>query len=173
MFKGNIWNYYYRPQVMNTLGYPLQVKDRIPEITNARNIELGLGLQVKNYHLSYFHYIYIFLIYHFSKSSLLSCTLQSTSLNILDFVLSDLNTLAKRSRYWSLPLSLSVCYCQSVTVTDVFENVAGSCNGGEAADKAYRCSGKVVAGEAPEASFEQVLWEVFEGKTPSQVHNLQ
>ncbi|KAL4575388.1 hypothetical protein LXL04_022231 [Taraxacum kok-saghyz] len=35
-----------RPQVMSTLGYPLKLKDRIPEITNARNIELGLGLQV-------------------------------------------------------------------------------------------------------------------------------
>lgn len=31
---------------MQTLGYPLVVQDRIPEITEARNIELGLGLQV-------------------------------------------------------------------------------------------------------------------------------
>jgi hypothetical protein len=31
---------------MNTLGYPLPMNDRIPEITEARNIELGLGLQV-------------------------------------------------------------------------------------------------------------------------------
>jgi len=35
-----------RPQVMQTLGYPLAMNDRIPEITEARNIELGLGLQV-------------------------------------------------------------------------------------------------------------------------------
>lgn len=31
---------------MKTLGYPLAMTDRIPEITDARNIELGLGLQV-------------------------------------------------------------------------------------------------------------------------------
>jgi hypothetical protein len=31
---------------MECLGYPLPMKDRIPEITEARNIELGLGLQV-------------------------------------------------------------------------------------------------------------------------------
>lgn len=31
---------------MKTLGYPLEMTDRIPEITEARNIELGLGLQV-------------------------------------------------------------------------------------------------------------------------------
>lgn len=31
---------------MKTLGYPLETTDRIPEITEARNIELGLGLQV-------------------------------------------------------------------------------------------------------------------------------
>ncbi|KAL4583234.1 hypothetical protein LXL04_007802 [Taraxacum kok-saghyz] len=45
-FRGNIWDYDCRPQFMSTLGYPLKLKDRIPEITNARNIELGLGLQV-------------------------------------------------------------------------------------------------------------------------------
>ena len=31
---------------MKTLRYPLEMTDRIPEITEARNIELGLGLQV-------------------------------------------------------------------------------------------------------------------------------
>lgn len=31
---------------MRALGYPLAMKDKIPEITEARNIELGLGLQV-------------------------------------------------------------------------------------------------------------------------------
>lgn len=45
-FRGNIWDYESRPQVMQTLGYPLRVTDRIPEITEARNIELGLGLQL-------------------------------------------------------------------------------------------------------------------------------
>lgn len=45
-FRGNLWDYDSRPQVMQILGYPLAVKDRIPEITEARNIELGLGLQV-------------------------------------------------------------------------------------------------------------------------------
>ncbi|KAE8704117.1 mitochondrial ribosome-associated GTPase 1-like [Hibiscus syriacus] len=44
-FRGNIWDYDCKPQVMQTLGYPLAVKDEIPEITEARNIELGLGLQ--------------------------------------------------------------------------------------------------------------------------------
>lgn len=31
---------------MECLGYPRPMKDSIPEITEARNIELGLGLQV-------------------------------------------------------------------------------------------------------------------------------
>lgn len=45
-FRGNIWDYDCRPHVMRTLGYPLKLADRIPEITEARNIELGLGLQL-------------------------------------------------------------------------------------------------------------------------------
>ncbi|TXG59308.1 hypothetical protein EZV62_013881 [Acer yangbiense] len=45
-FRGNLWDFDGRPQVMQILGYPLAVKDRIPEITEARNIELGLGLQL-------------------------------------------------------------------------------------------------------------------------------
>ncbi|KAK9284311.1 hypothetical protein L1049_023482 [Liquidambar formosana] len=45
-FRGNIWDYDSRPQVMLALGYPLAVTDRIPDITEARNIELGLGLQL-------------------------------------------------------------------------------------------------------------------------------
>lgn len=45
-FRGNLWDFDSRPQVMQTLGYPLVVQDRIPEITEARNIELGLGLQL-------------------------------------------------------------------------------------------------------------------------------
>ncbi|KNA19175.1 hypothetical protein SOVF_064030 [Spinacia oleracea] len=45
-FRGNIWDFDSRPQVMKTLGYPLTMNDRIPEITEARNIELGLGLQL-------------------------------------------------------------------------------------------------------------------------------
>ncbi|KAH8503259.1 hypothetical protein Peur_067031 [Populus x canadensis] len=45
-FRGNIWDYESRPHVMRTLGYPLTMRDRIPDITKARNIELGLGLQL-------------------------------------------------------------------------------------------------------------------------------
>ncbi|KAF7130149.1 hypothetical protein RHSIM_Rhsim10G0102900 [Rhododendron simsii] len=45
-FRGNIWDYDSRPQVMRTLGYPLAMTDRIRDITEARNIELGLGLQL-------------------------------------------------------------------------------------------------------------------------------
>ncbi|WJX60662.1 RNA-binding protein that suppresses calcineurin deletion Rnc1, variant 2 [Trifolium repens] len=45
-FRGNIWDYDSRPQVMKILGYPLEMTDRIPEITEARNVELGLGLQL-------------------------------------------------------------------------------------------------------------------------------
>nr|CAD1817357.1 unnamed protein product [Ananas comosus var. bracteatus] len=45
-FRGNIWDFDHRPKVMRTLGYPLHINDRIPEITEARNIELGLGLQL-------------------------------------------------------------------------------------------------------------------------------
>ncbi|KAL9327605.1 hypothetical protein ACSQ67_002608 [Phaseolus vulgaris] len=51
-FRGNIWDYDTRPHVMKTLGYPLEVTDRIPEITEARNIELGLGLQLCYMHPS-------------------------------------------------------------------------------------------------------------------------
>ncbi|XP_072975202.1 ribonuclease III domain-containing protein RNC1, chloroplastic [Typha angustifolia] len=45
-FRGNIWDFDNRPKVLEALGYPLNVNDRIPEITEARNIELGLGLQL-------------------------------------------------------------------------------------------------------------------------------
>ncbi|XP_020589452.1 LOW QUALITY PROTEIN: ribonuclease III domain-containing protein RNC1, chloroplastic-like [Phalaenopsis equestris] len=45
-FRGNIWDFDCRPKVMEVLGYPLQMTDRVPEITEARNIELGLGLQL-------------------------------------------------------------------------------------------------------------------------------
>jgi len=45
-FRGNVWDYDSRPRVMQILGYPLEMTDRIPEITEARNVELGLGLQV-------------------------------------------------------------------------------------------------------------------------------
>nr|QSQ68616.1 RNA-binding protein that suppresses calcineurin deletion Rnc1 [Puya raimondii] len=45
-FRGNIWDFDHRPKVMRALGYPLHINDRIPEITEARNIELGLGLQL-------------------------------------------------------------------------------------------------------------------------------
>ncbi|PKA55301.1 hypothetical protein AXF42_Ash003938 [Apostasia shenzhenica] len=45
-FRGNIWDFDCRPQVMEALGYPLNMTDRIPEITDARNVELGLGLQL-------------------------------------------------------------------------------------------------------------------------------
>ncbi|XP_043719614.1 ribonuclease III domain-containing protein RNC1, chloroplastic [Telopea speciosissima] len=55
-FRGNIWDFDSRPKVMQTLGYPLQVTDRIPEITEARNIELGLGLQLCFLHPSKYKY---------------------------------------------------------------------------------------------------------------------
>ncbi|KAJ1387287.1 Ribonuclease III domain [Sesbania bispinosa] len=45
-FRGNIWDYDSKPQVMQALGYPLEMTDRIPKMTEARNIELGLGLQL-------------------------------------------------------------------------------------------------------------------------------
>ncbi|KAH1250029.1 Ribonuclease III domain-containing protein RNC1, chloroplastic [Glycine max] len=45
-FRGNLWDYDCRPQIMRVLGYPLKMTDRIPEITKARNIELDLGLQL-------------------------------------------------------------------------------------------------------------------------------
>ncbi|KAL4203410.1 hypothetical protein AMTRI_Chr01g127780 [Amborella trichopoda] len=51
-FRGNVWDFDSRPQVMQILGYPLPMEDRIPEITEARNIELGLGLQLCYLHPS-------------------------------------------------------------------------------------------------------------------------
>ncbi|KAG6504991.1 hypothetical protein ZIOFF_037339 [Zingiber officinale] len=44
-FRGNIWDFDSRPKIMGALGYPLFMNDRIPEVAEARNIELGLGLQ--------------------------------------------------------------------------------------------------------------------------------
>ncbi|CAN6483909.1 unnamed protein product [Victoria cruziana] len=57
-FRGNIWDYESRPQVMQVLGYPLQMADKIPEITEARNTELGLGLQVFMKELGFDHLMY-------------------------------------------------------------------------------------------------------------------
>lgn len=54
-FRGNIWDYDSKPQVMQALRYPLSLPDRVPEITEARNIELGLGLQV--FSLTYYHLV--------------------------------------------------------------------------------------------------------------------
>lgn len=51
-FRGNIWDFDSKPHVMKILGYPLRITDRIPEITEARNIELGLGLQLSFLHPS-------------------------------------------------------------------------------------------------------------------------
>ncbi|KAJ4796097.1 Ribonuclease 3 [Rhynchospora pubera] len=45
-FRGNIWDFDSKPKIMECLGYPRPTNDRIPEITEARNIELGLGLQL-------------------------------------------------------------------------------------------------------------------------------
>ncbi|XP_057718781.1 ribonuclease III domain-containing protein RNC1, chloroplastic-like isoform X1 [Arachis stenosperma] len=45
-FRGNIWDYDCKPKVMQTLGYPQEMNDMTPDITEARNIELGLGLQL-------------------------------------------------------------------------------------------------------------------------------
>ncbi|KAI9110455.1 hypothetical protein K1719_018615 [Acacia pycnantha] len=44
-FRGNVWDYDSRLQVMQTLGYPLELTYSIQEITEASNIELGLRLQ--------------------------------------------------------------------------------------------------------------------------------
>lgn len=55
-FRGNIWDFDSKPQVMRALGYPLPMNDRIPEITEARNIELGLGLQLCFLHPSKYKY---------------------------------------------------------------------------------------------------------------------
>jgi hypothetical protein len=41
---------------MQILGYPIKMTDKIPEITEARNVELGLGLQVATLPLI-LHYI--------------------------------------------------------------------------------------------------------------------
>ncbi|KAG6487984.1 hypothetical protein ZIOFF_056742 [Zingiber officinale] len=51
-FRGNIWDFDSSRKVMEALRYPLPMNDRIPEITEARNIELGLGLQLAFLHPS-------------------------------------------------------------------------------------------------------------------------
>lgn len=45
-FRGNIWEVNDLPHVLHGLGYPLPMSDTIPQATEARNIELGLGLQL-------------------------------------------------------------------------------------------------------------------------------
>uniref|UniRef100_A0A0D6R0H8 RNase III domain-containing protein n=1 Tax=Araucaria cunninghamii TaxID=56994 RepID=A0A0D6R0H8_ARACU len=45
-FRGNIWEVDSLPQILQALGYPLPMSDTILEATEARNIELGLGLQL-------------------------------------------------------------------------------------------------------------------------------
>ncbi|KAL9270948.1 Ribonuclease III domain-containing protein [Drosera capensis] len=55
-FRGNIWDFDSKPHVMRALVYPLKMKDRIPEITEARNIELGLGRQLCFLHPSKYKY---------------------------------------------------------------------------------------------------------------------
>lgn len=55
-FRGNVWDFDSKPHVMRALGYPLKMTDRIPEITEARNIELGLGLQLCFLHPSKYKY---------------------------------------------------------------------------------------------------------------------
>ncbi|BBM97293.1 hypothetical protein MPTK1_1g04540 [Marchantia polymorpha subsp. ruderalis] len=45
-FRGNEWEILSLPKVMEALEYPRPVQDSQPEITEARNIELGLGLQL-------------------------------------------------------------------------------------------------------------------------------
>ncbi|KAG5088866.1 hypothetical protein JHK86_001478 [Glycine max] len=45
-FMGNILDYDTRTHVTKTLGYPLEMTYTIPDIIEARNVELGLGLQV-------------------------------------------------------------------------------------------------------------------------------
>jgi hypothetical protein len=53
-FRGNIWDFDNKAKVMDTLGYPLPMNDIILEITEARNIELRLGLQVNSVSLCHF-----------------------------------------------------------------------------------------------------------------------
>ncbi|GLJ51856.1 hypothetical protein SUGI_1101700 [Cryptomeria japonica] len=45
-FRGNIWDVDSLPHILQALGYPLPMLDTIPEATEARNIELGLALQL-------------------------------------------------------------------------------------------------------------------------------
>jgi hypothetical protein len=69
-FRGNIWDFDSRPKIMECLGYPRPMKDRVPEITEARNIELGLGLQVGTFILEISNKIttIIFFIYSSMRS---------------------------------------------------------------------------------------------------------
>ncbi|KAL2651033.1 hypothetical protein R1flu_019161 [Riccia fluitans] len=45
-FRGNEWEILSLPKVLEALDYPRPVQDRLPEFTEARNIELELGLQL-------------------------------------------------------------------------------------------------------------------------------
>ncbi|XP_024536807.1 ribonuclease III domain-containing protein RNC1, chloroplastic [Selaginella moellendorffii] len=45
-FRRNLWDVESRPKVMDILGYPLDVRDENLDMTEAREIELGLGLQL-------------------------------------------------------------------------------------------------------------------------------
>ncbi|GKU94858.1 hypothetical protein SLEP1_g8291 [Rubroshorea leprosula] len=100
-FQGNIWDYERKPQVTRTLGYPLAMIDRIPEITEARNIELGPGLQDFRKVKGVCPTAYL-LIYHFVGhwiTTFVSCTHQNISSNILGLATNGWRMLGKRSRY--------------------------------------------------------------------------
>jgi hypothetical protein len=52
---------------MECLGYPRPMKDRVPEITEARNIELGLGLQVGTFILEISNKITTIILFIYSS----------------------------------------------------------------------------------------------------------
>lgn len=71
---------------MQALGYPLNVPDRIPEITEARNIELGLGLQVSFLCTSFGLLFFFFQSVDQSCFTILMHSYQFSSSDLLDFV---------------------------------------------------------------------------------------
>ncbi|CAD6236294.1 unnamed protein product [Miscanthus lutarioriparius] len=142
-FRGNIWDFDSRPKVMNTLGYPLPMNDRIPEITEARNIELGLGLQLCFLHPSKHKFEHPRFCYE-----------------RLEYVGQKIQCLAT--------VQLAKSNAEGLNFY-----VPGSSNGREATHEAPRCTRQVAGGEASEDVDEQVLWTVPAGQAPAALHYLR
>lgn len=132
---------------MQALGYPLPMNDRIREITEARNIELGLGLQVKNHQstLSYFPSFLLSLTYLVFTTALLLASFKA-----------------------QVPTPAVLFRAARIRRPED----PGHSNGGAFVNEAPRRTWEVASREASAFVDEQILRSVSEGEASSQLYNL-